>query len=364
MPDIYQPSNAFDVLPPALGTNPFQSNEGMTGQNQGFSTGVEAARKNFEMAPLKKMEKQRQQMQLDRATQLQREFMSPEGIQSRTSAFGPITAANQLKQLQTQGDIEMEPTVHAAKLQEAQQHLAETKGKPAGLLMEELGNAADTINQAPEGMRPQLYQGIVQGIQSRYPGMEFPEEWKQYTPDTAAHLSILHEAAVNTPKQGQAERSENIKGRYGVMGQQVRGVEAAQIRQDYMNYLKMTGQLKENPGQELSRIRRSLANPKLKPEDRQGLQQELEMSVEPLIDDKLSKKYGNESNAMILERTSPGFMAQRQKLMDTERQQMRRSYGLQRSDGLVDVTDPSGRVGTIPREKLEAAKAKGYKEAK
>jgi hypothetical protein len=88
------------------------------------------------------------------------------------------------------------------------------------------------------------------------------------------------------------------------------------------------------------------------------------MAVEPLIDDKLNKKYGNESNAMILERTSPGFMAQRQKAMDAERQQMRRSYGLKRTDGQVDVVHPDGRKGTIPQEKLEAAKKAGYKEAK
>jgi hypothetical protein len=310
------------------------------------------------------MEKERQGMQLERGRQLQKEFMSPQAIESRQSAYAPITASNQLKTMQTQGDIEMEPTVHAQKLSEAQQHLAETRGKPAGILLEELGNASESINKAPEGMRPQLYQGIVQGIESRYPGMKFPDEWKQYNPGTAAHLNILHEASINTPKQAQAERSENIKGRWGAYGQQIRGVEASQIRQDYQNYLRLSGQLKENPGQELSRIRRSLANPKLKDEDRAGLQQELEMAVEPLIDDKLNKKYGNESNAMILERTSPGFMAQRQKAMDAERQQMRRSYGLKRTDGQVDVVHPDGRKGTIPQEKLEAAKKAGYKEAK
>jgi hypothetical protein len=264
MSDIYQPPQPQDILPPALGTNPFQPNEGMTGQYQGFSTGVEAARRNFEMAPLKKMEKERQGMQLERGRQLQKEFMSPQAIESRQSAYAPITASNQLKTMQTQGDIEMEPTVHAQKLSEAQQHLAETRGKPAGILLEELGNASESINKAPEGMRPQLYQGIVQGIESRYPGMKFPDEWKQYNPGTAAHLNILHEASINTPKQAQAERSENIKGRWGAYGQQIRGVEASQIRQDYQNYLRLSGQLKENPGQELSRISRSLANPKLK----------------------------------------------------------------------------------------------------
>ncbi len=271
---------------------------------------------------------------------------------------------NQLKMMETQSAIGRQPMEDQKKKEQLRQEYSELQGKPVGKFVDdaaELWGTPGFKNKNPF-QKAQAYGGMVAQWKQRHPGLQLPDELENYHPDTTdSHLQDAFNMKRYSSEFQQKQQLESEKTAGTVEASRIRGVEAAALRAEIMRELKASGQLKENPGQELSRIRRELNDSKVPAARKQELQLELEQAAGPLIEDQIRKKWGDESTALILGRGQPGFQEQRTAGMEKDRQAYRQAYGLQTTGprtidetDRVSVVSPDGKEGTVPRSKLDA----------
>lgn len=271
----------------------------------------------------------------------------------------------QLKMMQTQAEIGRQPMEDQKKKEALRQEYAELQGKPTGKFIDDAAELWGTpgFKDRNPFQKAQAYGGMVAQWKQRHPGLELPGDLENYHPDTTdSHLQDAFNMKRYHSEFQQKLQLEREKTAGTVEASRIRGVEAAQIRAQVMAELRAQGMLKENmnPQQEITRLKREKSNPKTSAERQSQISQELEDLVNPLIEDQVRKKWGDESTALILGRGQPDFAEKRAAGMEQDRQAFRRAHGLGSPKAIdetdtVSVTGPDGTGGgTVPRSKLNA----------
>lgn len=278
---------------------------------------------------------------------------------------------NQLRMMQTQGQIGRFPLEEKARSEKLRQEYSELAGKPAGAFVDEAANLYGTpgwASKSPE-QKAQAYGSLARSWENRHPGLQLPPGVKDYTgAETEQHLRDAYEMRRYGIPHKQKLEEEAVKGKYSVEAQRGRGVEAEQIRADEL--ASRDRNEKTLKDKEILKLNRILTHPKSTNEEKDLAEAQLERIVEPMIDDKITKRWGNETSALYL---SPERQAMRTKMIEAETAKMRKSFGLDRRGAKpggaqgsptdrVNVVGPDGKVGTVPRHQLEQAKTQGYKE--
>lgn len=275
---------------------------------------------------------------------------------------------NQLKMMQTQGQIEDLPQEQANRKEKLKQEYAALKGKPAQQFVDEAAELWPNIKDKNPFEKAQAHGRLVQGWKQRHPGLQLPQELENYVPDvTDKHLEDAHNMKMYSTAHRQelekgAQREEShlvgadITGQYHLRAAQARAA-AGQ------------GQKEVTIPVRIRQLNQLIHKPGTSDEEKDNYRAELEGLVDPLIDDKLSKKWGDEMNALIFSRNNPDLAEKRRAGMESDRASLRRSYGLD-AGGLppkggdrIRITK-DGKNFTVPKSQLETAKKQGYKEAK
>jgi hypothetical protein len=276
---------------------------------------------------------------------------------------------NQLRMMETDAQIGRFPLEEQQRAEKLRQEYSELKGKPTGQFVNEaadLYGTPDWEKKSPEE-KAQSYGALANTWKARHPGLELPQGLDQYQgQSTEQHLKDAYDMRRYSVAHKQKLEEETLKGKYSVAAQRGRGVEAEEIRaQELRDRERNEKTMKDK---EILKLNRILTDPKSSEDDKSLAEAQLERIVEPLIDDKVTKRWGNETSALYL---SPERQAMRTKMIEAETAKMRKSYGLDRRGpkpgggnptDRVNVVGPDGKAGTIPRHQLEQAKAQGYKE--
>lgn len=276
---------------------------------------------------------------------------------------------NQLRMMQTGAQIDRFPLEEQERAEKLRQEYSELKGKPTGQFVNEaaeLYGTPDWQKKSPEE-KAQSYGALANTWKARHPGLELPPGLDQYSgQSTEQHLKDAYDMRRYSVEHKQKLAEEELKGKYQVEAQRGRGVEAESLRNHEQRRAENEKTLKDK---EILKLNKVLTDPKAGEDDKSLAEAQLERIVEPLIDDKITKRWGNETSALYL---SPEKQAMRTRMVEAETAKMRKSYGLDRRGkpqaavgnptDRVNVIGPDGKVGTLPRHQLEQAKAQGYKE--
>lgn len=277
---------------------------------------------------------------------------------------------NRLRMMETGAQIERFPLEEQQRAEKLRQEYSELKGKPTGQFVNEAADLYGTPGwqtKTPEE-KAQSYGALANTWKARHPGLELPQGLDQYQgQSTEQHLKDAYDMRRYSVPHKQKLEEEELKGQYQVKAQRGRGVEAEMLRN---HELRRAGESEKTlKDKEILKLNRVLTDPKATEDDKSLAEAQLERIVEPMIDDKITKRWGNETSALYL---SPERQAMRTKMIESETAKMRRSFGLDRRGGQqapkgsptdrVSVIGPNGKEGTIPRHQLDQAKAQGYKE--
>lgn len=274
---------------------------------------------------------------------------------------------NQLRMMQTGAQIERFPLEEKQRAEQLRQEYANLKGKPVRQFVDEsaeLYGTPEWQRKSPQE-KAQSYNTLAATWRAQHEGLDLPPSLSQYTgPETEQHLKDAHDMKRFSTAHQQELEKEKTKGKYTVEASQGRGVDAERIRAAELA-ARERGE-KDQKVKEIRRLNRILLDPKATDEDKGLAESLLEREVEPLIDDKITKRWGNETSALYL---PPEQQAMRTKMINEETAKMRKSYGLDKRNQptagnpneRVAVIGPDGKEGTLPRHQLEQAKAQGYK---
>lgn len=238
--------------------------------NNPFWSGMMGARNQATAAPFIDMMQQSQGMDLAKKGMETGEFMSPEAQQVRQKE-------QQAKGGKADFDIEsykqqirgLGPEMDA-RIAKAKDITTRLQGSPYQDFLTDLGQMHDTLNDTPEEQRPNVWAGAVQRWQMTHPGLQVPENLRQYTPEHMKDVAAIRFNQLNSPEQVGKERLELMRQDAGMNRetQQQEGATArARIAAEASRYgadkSSDRAQAAETPQKAIARLRRTLArNPK------------------------------------------------------------------------------------------------------
>lgn len=327
--------------------------------------------------PFIDMARQKQQMSVQQEQMKTNEFASPQAQQARMSGFerqgAENTAAAQLAPVKGQADIAAErsrlqqmPSMTAQRIAEAEEATIVAKGRPQERLIRDLGNIEGALQNAPQEIRPMLYEEEIRRWQQRNPGAQLPQEFRTYNPE---NMALIRYASIYTPQYEQKLGELKQQGTNSLATQtlQNQGSErTAQIAAGASmsnNAANIAAQQGKNPAAERVRLTRIINDPKSSPEDIQIAIASIESYASDEFDTKVAK-----NNQPLL-----SFDLDMRIGSPESKQHARDEYNKMRDKlwrshlskwGIKQVKSPDGSIGMIPARQLAAALAQGYKEIK
>lgn len=302
------------------------------------------------------------------------EFMSPEAKAARFSAFGKASAENNAaarvagpeadaKIAKARADIEALPFMTEQKIEEAKAAAMKARGGPAAKLYNDLGNIYDGIIKLPEAARPIAYQNAIQRWQAENPGAKLPPQLAQYNPQDLAQIRY---AQLNTPEFTQRTKEKQMEvdqHKYTAdtnANAHIRGAQIAAGATMGAARIRSEAEKPVAPGVRITQLRKELAkNP-----GNEEAQQELKYHLEGEFIKSFQK---NPMAGMLAVQAATGDekALARYKAFEAESKATYMSengIGVKTGSDRVRVKDKNGKIGTIPKSQLEAAKAAGYEQ--
>lgn len=350
--------------------NPF----GMMPQNSDFASPsflqVLMAHRNREMSmPFIQNAQQMQQMEMQRQQMETQEFTSPEAAEARMTGFQATTAQNRNKianapilgekeREEAKARIKELPYITEKNIADAEQLTIEARGKPAQKLLDEMGAIHEQLQRLPEHARNMAYQEQLRSWQQRNPGAQVPPNFRQYNPQL---LAMARYASINTPKHVQDLEQTKLK---GLMDIEARGVSAQATRDAAAISAQSGSSQKRNNQQERNHYMRIYTDPNANPEDRQVAYETLEgLATDEFEKVKKSDKRLSNMDIDYILANAPEEKEQITRLQEKREAELWEQH-LIRRNLRVKVQSPDGKIGTIPKHKLDDYKRQGFKEVR
>jgi hypothetical protein len=268
--------------------------------NNPFWSGMMGARNQMAAQPFMEMDQQSQGLDLQKKTMETGEFMSPQAqdVRQRQRAaeggkadFDVKSYAEQIRGLAPEMD---------ARIAKAKSITMQTQGQPAAALISDMGQMYDVIQKTPEEQRPGVWAGAVQRWQMTHPGMQVPDQFRNYSPEHLADVAAIRYTQLNMPEQVGKERLKGMEIEGG-MARETQQQEGATARAGITADAHIQGarlaaeraQAQETPQRAIARLRRTLsANPK---------NAEAEDEYKSYLDDSWQKEKANDMTHAMLQ---------------------------------------------------------------
>ena len=197
----------MDYNSPAAGMTPASTFAQMPGA--GFWTGYTQGQDTTQMAPFRANDLATQQLALQKAQMQMGEFQSPTAVAARQSALQAQTAQNQ-------GTVAQQPSLNAQQIaaheafvaqqpsatqlkiaQNANQYNA-VKGSDAQGVYDGIASIATSIHDAPDAMKPALWDQQMQIIKATHPNTPIPPGMDQWTPENEQQAQNMFTGKIHS----------------------------------------------------------------------------------------------------------------------------------------------------------------------
>lgn len=349
--------------------------------------------------PFLQMAQQGQGLDLQKKAQEVSEFMSPEGQAARLATLGKTRAeaeaATKVAPERALADIADAKRKVATSASLTDKDIAEAKdaamkaqGAPVAQFYKDMADFNSALENAPEQIRPILYQHGIQQWQAQNPGAKLPPQFATYDPKLMgsiayAHLHSVEQqqkiAALEVPAIAELRKAEIERQSREKIAQ---GAQQTQLEIAREHTKALTSGAKMNTQQQLSLMRERLRQ---NPND-----EEARLSAEGILGtmhDALRQQDQNQNFAdMLAINKAPAGPAREKVLQNIQaRKAMNRQQYIQNnlqevygrrtpatpgattggiSAGRVIVRDSKGKQYSLPANQLDAAKQQGYIEVK
>lgn len=226
------------------------------------------------------------------------EEMSPQAQAARMGGYGvqqakndaamatiPWQARQQIEQYKS--DIKAMPAVTDSKIAQANLLSQRAKGTPYADFLADAGSLYDQIHGAKtDDQKGVLYENAVERWKLTHPGVQLPENFRNWTPSMEGELGALRYSQMNDPDFVKKMDLAQIPAAASVKSAGIRAggeVQAAETRAGAERFAATEAthrtELTENPAREITRLRRTMRTLDPKSEDFKDSENELRFTL-------------------------------------------------------------------------------------